>query len=301
MSVAGTVVVIGFGMVALHVTEAQAADVAMSFGDQLLQVGESNLAGTVEGDVYHVSFNGQNVDTANAATRRPMREVLDYFAEQCKSHAEGIKTSFQHLDHTLHTLQPATEGGAGVLVFQKEVHDRGFVFCFAPDQTFSSQRGLLSRFAEAGRSGDFGRIGNMRYVAVKQLPTEARVVTAWTEGKMDITAMFPEHEDCPGRDFGSVPRPDGARRVLSATVEGAPAGVNGYVVAGKSTDVLDQVNRKLTDVGWHEIVTPDKVPHAGRYYTLGSKLDLVVTATDETHDMTSLSYIVSKGIGTTSH
>jgi hypothetical protein len=295
ITLAGTVIVVAFGAVAVRVSVARASDVGMSFGDQLLLVGESQTSGSLVADVYHVRVNGQTLETTNTTTDLPMREVLNYAADQCKNHADGLRDAFQHLDETLATKEP-TSGTSGALIVHQEYGERGYVFCVAPDHALNPVE-LMGRLEEAGHTGDFSRIGNMRYIAVRQMGPRARVVTAWHDGQFELAKMFPATEDAPGDDFGGVPRPDGARRTLSATVDGAPAGVNSYEVKGTANDILTSLDGKLVAKGWKVVPTAPGVPNAGKYYTLGTKEDLVVTASDGTAGMTNVAYVVSRNVG----
>lgn len=298
ITLAGTVVVVAFGAVAVHVSVARASDLGMTFGDQLMLVGENRASGSLVEDVYHVRLNGQSVETTNATTDRPMREVLDYAADQCRNHADGLREAFQHIDESLRTKQP-TIGTAGALILHQEYRERGFVFCVAPDHALNPVE-LLGRIEEAGKTGDFSRVGNMRYISVRQVGGRARIVAAWHDGPFELTKMFPATEDAPGDDFGGVPRPEGGRRTLSATVDGAPAGVNNYAVKGKAIDVLQRLDGKLLGAGWKVVTTAPGVPDTAKYYTLGTKEDLVVTAKDAEGGMTNVAYVVSRNVGNVS-
>jgi hypothetical protein len=298
VAVAGTFVVVAFAAVAIRVSVARAADAGMNFGDELLLAGESHASGSVAAGVYHVHMNGATVDSTNTTTNLPMRDVLNYAADQCKEHADGLRDAFAHLDHTLATREP-TSGTAGALVVHQEYGERGYVFCVAPDHALSPLE-LMSRLTDAGESGDFSRVGNMRYIAVQQTGGRSRVVAAWHDGTFEIAKMFPETGDAPGDDFGGVPRPAGGRRILSATVEGAPAGVNSYEVKGAPAGVLASLNAKLVAAGWKPVATARNVPKEAKYYTFGAKEDLVVTAKDATGGMTDVGYVVSRNLASVS-
>lgn len=294
VSFAGLFVVTAFGLVAARVSIARASDLGLNFGDELMSVGESRLSGNLDADTYHVHLNGQTIESSNITTRLPMREVLDYAEAACNKHAAGLKNAFGHLDKALATKEP-TEGPSGVLTVHREIGDRGFVFCVAPDREMPTAE-LVQRLAKVGDTGDFGRLGGIRYISVKETPLGSRVVTAWTEGRFSVRNMFPSSGDAPGDDFGDVPRPTGSRRVLSATVEGAPAGINGYSVKGAPNEVLTQLDAKLVSAGWKSTAVGATTPDVGKLYSLGSKLDLVVTANAVGDDLTNVGYVVSQNI-----
>jgi len=289
VSAAASFVLLAFSAVTVHVGLARASDVGMSIGDQLLLVGgEGNSTGAVAPGVSRVHFNSQILQSTNTSTTMPMRDVLNYVADQCKHHSNGLRDGFEHMN-----------GVSGALVVHKEFGERGFVFCVAPDHELDMTE-LMRRLRLATHSGDFSDVGNIRYVAVRQFDGHARVVTVWNDGPFEFGNMFPEDGDAPGEDFGGVPRPDGARRTLSATIEGAPAGVNTYLVKGAPAEVLTGLDAKLVGAGWKTVPTAKGVPNAGKYYTLGSKEDLVVTATNATDGMTNVGYVVSRAVASVS-
>jgi hypothetical protein len=293
---AGTsVVLVAFGLVAVRVSYARAAEAGMDFGEELRQMGEHHLSGDLNTDAYEVLLNGQQLTASSTETNRSMHEVLDYFQTECQNDAQGLSDKFAHLDPTLDTLAP-TSGVPGFLTIRREQEDRGFVFCMAADHELSGQEQIL-RVKSVGSSWDIGKIGDIRYVSVRKDGKRADVDAAWTHGKFDIHAMFPKTGDAPGEDFGNVPRPDGARRILTGTVTGAPFGVNAYEVAGSPEDVMSSVDMKLGAAGYKPIKMPENASRVSRFYELGNALDVGVTASSTHVGKTDVSYIVSRGIG----
>jgi hypothetical protein len=300
LSVTGVVVVGCFGTVVVRTAEARASDTGLTFGDQLMSVMEGRYSsGAVESDVYRVQLNGQTFNSTNVVTHRAMHEVLSHFATQCKVHAEGLSDSFKNLHATVSDLTPSTSGVEGALVVQREEADHGFVFCVAPDHKLTETE-LMSRLGVVGETGDVSKAGNLRYVGMRRQPNgDFNVVTAWTEGKLELYSMYSDASDVPGQDFGNVPRPDGGRRILSATIDGAPGGVNSYLVKGARADVLAGLDGTLKGAGWQALKMPEKVPHVGVGYSLGGNLQLIVSASPQEKD-TLVTYVVSRGLRATS-
>jgi hypothetical protein len=228
-----------------------------------------------------------------------MHEVLTHFATQCKEHAEGLGDSFKNLHATVKDLTPSTTGAPGALIVQREEANHGFVFCVAPDHQLTEPE-LMARLSLVGQTGDVSRAGNLRYVSMKRQPNgEFNVVTAWTDEKLDLYGMYSDTVDVAGQDFGNVPRPDGGRRILSATIDGAPGGVNSYIVKGAPAAVLTGLDGKLKGAGWQAVMVPASVPHVGMAYTLRGDLRLIVTGSPQEKD-TLVSYVVSRGLRSTS-
>jgi hypothetical protein len=298
VTVVGALVVGAFALVGLRMGEARAAELGMNFGEELLAINESHASGDIAGDVYDVDINGQHVESSNASTARSMHEVLSYFASECKEHADGLRDKFADMKGTVATLTPG-HGSPGSLAIQEEYVGHGFVFCIAT-KTPLSNADVVAQLGEFNRTGDLGAIGELRYVTYRESPSGNLVAAAWTSQSFNLHTMFPKEGDAPGQDFGSVPRPDGARRTVSATIAGSPGGINSYLVKGDPDEVRDALTTKLTQAGWSRVQMSPKISLDGLGFTLGSKLDLIVTANASTKGMTSVSYVVSRTIGTAS-
>jgi hypothetical protein len=298
VTLATSLVLVAFGLVAVRVSYARATDAGMNFGDELRQIGEHHLSGDLSTDAYKVSINGQTIDASSAETKRPMHEVLDYFQAQCNEDAQGLSDRLTHLQATVGAM-PSTAGIPGFMTVRREQQDRGFVFCMAADHKVSTQE-QLRRIKSLGSSGDFGRIGDVRYVSVRIDGDRSNVVAAWTHGKFDVRTMFPKEGDAPGEDFGNVPRPEGGRRILTGTVAGAPFGVNAYEVSGAPTEAMTAVDAKLISAGWKLTTVPAGVPQVSRFYSLGNTMDVGVSATATHRGQSDVSYIVSRSVGSVS-
>ncbi len=284
------------GFVAVRVSYARAAEAGLNFGDELRQLGEGRLTGALSSEVYELSLNGQPFDTNSTATRRPMKEVLDYFQEQCTNNASGLSEELGHLSSTLRSL-PAGKGVPGYLTVRKEAGDRSFVFCMAPDHELTAKEKLF-RLRDVSDFGNFGRLGDVRYISVMQEAGGSTVTSMWTHGDFNVNTMFPKVGDSPGEDLGGVPRPDGARRVLTGHIVGAPYGVNVYEVQGLPAVALSAVDAKLQGMGWKPVSIPDEIHSRSRFYSHGNAMDIQVIAQQGSGSATNVAYMVSRAIGT---
>jgi hypothetical protein len=291
---------VGFlALVVARVSIAAASDAGMNISDELMRVGEHHVGGDVPDSVYDIELNGQTFYSANSATPASMGAVLDYFQQQCRQHSLGLRESFQHLDTTMQTL-PSTPAAAsdaeGVLVVRKDAGDRGYIFCVAPDHTLTRGE-IVERVARFGRTGDLSSVGELRYIATRKAEDVTQVVTAWTDAPLRLAQMFPLEGEVPGVDYGNVPRPDGARRTLSGSIKGSPFGINSYEVHGAMPAVLGNVDAKLTAAGWKRESGGPEVPDNGRFYSLGTSLDVVVAVDDVGSGLTRATYAVSYNRG----
>ncbi len=295
VALAWAVVLACLALVVTRVSVAAAADVGMSFSDELMKVGSHHVAGDMADDVYTMELNGQTVYSSNSATHRTMDVVLSYYEEQCTQHAQGLLENFGHLDDAL-TSFPTSTGTPGVLVVRKDSEDRGYVFCVAPDRPLSTEE-FLKRLARFGKTTDLSTVGDIRYVAVRKGDDGAtQVVAAWTQNPFVLSRMFPAEGEVAGVDFGGVPRPDGARRVLSGTIQGSSYGVNSYEVRGSVDSVLASVDSKLAAAGWQRQAA-GPIPSTGRFYALGTKVDVAISVLDVGGGLTQATYAVSRNVG----
>jgi hypothetical protein len=298
VALATVLVLVIFAFVAARISYARVTDGLLDFGEELRRTSGQNINAEHQGDLYEIVLNGQPLDSANASTRHSMHEVLDYFQSQCKDNANGLSDTFANLPKSVDGL-PLGKGSEGFFTVRREQENRGFVFCMAADKKLSNAE-MIMRLRRAGTTGDFGLIGDVRYVTVYKEENGARVFTAWTHGTFNVYSMFPKTGDAPGEDFGGVPRPDGGRRILSATVTGAPFGANAYEVPGAPTDVAKGLDTKLVAAGWKLVPTAPGVPNDTQFYSLGNAVDVGVNARKAHGDTTHVSYIVSRGIGSVS-
>lgn len=212
---------------------AQMTDLTVRFGDELSKLPrEQGLSGDVSGDAYRVLVNGSTAQISSGSTALGVAEVLSHAFDDCSQHADGMADDFSRLDRA---IQPnaarTTKGGPGFSVIKQQVDDdQGFVICFANGRELSTAE-ALERLRELADTGDLSRIGYLRYVNARKAKDGGTFVYAvWTDSVFNVKTMFPETGDAPGTDPVGVKRPDGARRLFSATVEGAPAALFVYDV-----------------------------------------------------------------------
>jgi hypothetical protein len=285
-----------FALVAARITYARATDAGLDFGEELRQMGERNLAGEHKDDLYGVMLNGQLVDSTSASSRRSMHELLDYFQTECKEDAVGMADKFADLPRSVGQLATG-KSSEGFLTVRREQDNRGFVLCFGSERS-PSRSERLAQVRKAGTTGELGALGDVRYVVVYKAESGSRVFAAWTHGSFNVYKMFPDKGDVPGEDLAGIPRPDGGRRILSATVTGAPFGVNAYEVMGAdAAAVAKELNTKLLSRGWKLVPTAPGVPNDTQFYTLGNSVDVGINARKVHGDRTQVSYLVSLGMG----
>jgi hypothetical protein len=284
-----SVVIGAFGAVALRAGYARANDAALLFGEQLLSM-DQTATGTIDSEAYRLSINLQPVSIASATTLLSQDQVLDYFQHACEEHAGKLDQRFASLRDTVHNLTPS-EGAPGYGTVRGMRGSHGFVVCMAPDHALTQEE-KFARVKDAAASGDWGKLGDVRYVATEKAGPGTHVVAAWTTGTLRLADMFPKSGDAPGRDWAHAPRPAGARRVMSSFAEGTTYGVNVYEADGAPEVVREGVKRGLESEGWKFLETPKLVPQLGDAYSVGGD-DLVVTVHESRKGKSAVSYVYS--------
>jgi hypothetical protein len=292
------VLLCGFGLFALRSAYARANDAALIFSQQLLAL-DSSGAGAVQGEATRLNMNEQQVLVNSTATPRPIREVLDYFEVQCRDHAQGMTGTFAHLDGSLRTMAPSS-GASGFGVMKRVAGDKGLVACLSADHALEKEE-MAARLEQAVVTGNLGKLGGLRYVAVETAGAGSHVVALWTEGDLNLARMFPKEGDAPGRDWPGTPRPAGSRRLLSAYAEGTSYGVNVYTVPGEAGAVRASIDDDLHRAGWTGFALPKGVPDVGSgYWRPGATgADLVVAVKDAGGGKSSVSYVYSTMVNAT--
>jgi hypothetical protein len=111
--------------------------------------------------------------------------------------------------------------------------------------------GLLARLTAFAESGDLARVGGLRYVYARATDEGTHFLVFHTDESLNIYEMFPQTGDAPGRDVPGLPRPEGARRFMSAWEEGDPHAITMYATTRQSADELRGWYREaLPGAGW---------------------------------------------------
>jgi len=197
---------------------AAAEETGLAAGRELAQ-----LAPLVE-DTVEIVLNGQPMRVSNAVVGQSVDEVLDRFEPHCRAHS------------VLRSTDPSG--------------NEGMIACFA--EGTARAPGLLESFGKLGRSGDLRVFGDVRYVYARRTdPAHTHVLTASTDARFDARKVVAEEGvDVPGTDSSLAPRPDGAQRILSASIEGTPFALRIYRSHGSPDAVMAQLDETMRARGW---------------------------------------------------
>lgn len=121
---------------------------------------------------------------------------------------------------------------------------------------FTGQRpGTLAELLEAARqlveTSDLSSFGSVVYAyAERNAHGRTHVVTLWTQTGLDLGRMFPATGDAAGEDSRVLPRPQNARRTLSAAAEGMPFGLRLYETSASPASVRRFYDDWMRGNGW---------------------------------------------------
>ncbi len=187
-----------------------------------------------------VVINGAHLQLSVGASKRSVSEVLDHFQRRCASRSGGFGEQLQ--DALIAASQAQSVSHAAVLDGSYRIADEthGVVACLDTGRSVMSMEELARRAQRVTESGDLSQLGHLRFVSAERGDQRTVFVAMWTEGAINLRHMFPGDGDAPGVDHPGVPRPAGARRVLSAWEHGQDKAVNAYRVGNTSPTVARQ-------------------------------------------------------------
>jgi hypothetical protein len=223
---------------ALHRARANVGEVMLSLGAQLMLYANART----QTPPRQLVLNGLALQVSTGTSRDAPQTVLDAFAAMCKQRAGQLRATL---------AAPLARGGAidsdmglldGVLRVGNET--RGALACLDVGTRELSLEEWVERAKRVAETGDFAQLGALRYVSVQGSEHGSFFVATWSEGSLALAHAFPARGDVPGRDLELVPRPGGARRILSAWESGRTEATNVYLAQRQTPAQLEAFYRR---------------------------------------------------------
>jgi len=238
-----------FGAALARTATARVSESLAGFGRELA---------ALPGTALHTSprlltVNGVTLHVVAASSKLGVRELLDGLEALCRPRA-GIVVP-PGIPGDLRAPSDTTPVGG---ILRQESDTEGTIACLDPRERLSLEQVVerLRRFADTGNVAD---VGDLRYAFVTKGSERTTLVVLWTEGDVLVRDMFPPHTDAPGKDPMGIPRPDGARRVLSGIEHGAPYALTLYQGGRLSeAELLDWYISELRNAGFQVMPDPSK-------------------------------------------
>ncbi|MCC6555561.1 MAG: hypothetical protein IT372_21580 [Polyangiaceae bacterium] len=250
-----TVGALGIGL-ALGSAYGSVKDATLELGSEL---GKLDGAGSSR----PILLNGEPIFVASAVDDVKVDELLDRVEARCRENPIGIAAELPKLPAEARALletKLASRSSAGIIRHQGG--GKGMVACFMRSDASSSVGSMsgmadtIRRIAAVAETGDLSKLGNVRYVFAEPTANgRTHVVTAWTDGSFNLYSMLPQAGgDAPGSDLDGVPRPNGATRLLTATIDKVPYSLRIYDAPSSPGEVLAQYDQDLARRGWQKVM-----------------------------------------------
>jgi hypothetical protein len=256
---------------------AHATDAALGFGRELSGLSE------VTRDAEALLVNGQHFRHASVLVDESVPLVLDRLEAHCRKSQGPLGGALAELAATypreMNEHAPPSAASHGVI--REGDAERGMLICFTDQRS-----GGLAELTEAARrfveTSDLSSFGKVVYsYAERRSDGRSHVVTLWTESGLDLGSMFPATGDAAGEDSRVLPRPEHARRTLSAAAHGMPFGLRLYETSGSSASVQRFYDDWMRNNGWQVASRAEEQGASAYLRPDGYQAFLSVSAADE--------------------
>lgn len=249
------------GNVVLAVAVKAAAD---STTQNLRAFGRSALRysdGRTMNETRTIALNGAEVRMATGSTTDSVRQVMDFYAAQCREVDGGLSAQVREhspfrqelrrqLPAELNNFMDVNEAATMVRFV---TDSEGFIVCLNVGRERVDMNQFITRVVNAMQRGDLTGASDFRYVYAQRPSGDSTtsVVGFWSDrSNMNITRMFPTDGDSPGRAVPGLPRPVGMRRVLNAYESGTPLSYTTFVGTTPTARLESQLRRDMVSQGW---------------------------------------------------
>ncbi len=248
-------------LVVLHgAAQARVDELAADLGRYLLGV-----EGAREAEPVALQVNGLPLWLRSGVSQQPVAEVLDELERRCVD-AAGLRDLLP-AGARMHIPGPI---GRGVL--RRDDGSRGYVACLDPGQPLDRPQ-LIARLEAFTRTTDLAELGVLRFGWVEGDGSSTHYVAIDSAGALPLSQAFPSSGDAPGTDARGLPRPPGARRILSAGLASAAPGLTAYHAPAPAAPTAAGYVEALGAAGFR-LSQPDPTQHAwlvrdgGAHYAL---------------------------------
>lgn len=234
-------------------------------GEQLLGAGSEMmmLADAERQDTPRQLFvNGQRIFFSSGMAPMPPREVLARFEARCEQVDAQLMAQFSEVVAEHPDAPEARRLESFRPLLREERDGVGFVACLDLGAGRLEVDDYVQRFRRFRQTRDLHDIGDLRYVYVEPASNDrTHFVAIWSEGTLRFDHLMPETGDAPGVDPEGVPRPPGARRVVSAREDGIDEVATIYQGSELEEGQLESFyRRELPAHGWRVLDPTDGDP-----------------------------------------
>lgn len=263
-----------------------ASEGLLSFGHEMMRyAGDGSM-----GPERRLSVNGAELRFASGSTNDSVETVLAFYEQRCAEHDGGLRAQMDELNAGGRVASgllgagsarrsPATLRGGG--------ERQGFVACLDARGARWTLDELTARMRRFGETRDVSSIGHMRYLYAERSETgRTRYIGFWSDGRLNVSEMFPTTGDAPGEEIPGVTRAPGLRRLLLAREVGEPYGVAIYAGVANREETERHYRESMSRGGWTPLPLRGGTPDLGGQSMLAFEREartvhLVVDTTSE--------------------
>lgn len=167
-----------------------------------------------------IRLNGARISITSVSSDDQVSAILDRFVHMCARNSGGMREEIHALIARGAQIPEHVAEQFGVFRTQNEQRE-GTAACFARDAA-GGMSGLLDRVTKLAETGDLAALGQLRYVFAhrREGASTTHVLTLVSHDALPIEQIFPDSGDVAGPDLVPGVRPERARRVVSAELEG---------------------------------------------------------------------------------
>ncbi len=267
---AGVVLVagLGIGVFATHTAKADIGNATLKFGREIAPLATDGAT--------EVRLNGQSFFLREGNTDASVSTILDDFEARCAEDKGALGEFWSQVPKASmivdgHKLPKGMRSG---ILRTQEHPGEGVVMCIIKGQ--QTAKDFTEAFKNFAASQDLGDLGKLRYVYARARTGGTRVVTAWTDDSFSFAKIANADGTAPGSD-SRLPRPEGAKRLMTAEVVGSPYGVRIYEVGMAPEEVGVFYDKWAASTGDWRSVAPEHPEGTIRAYFQGGT-QVIVTA-----------------------
>lgn len=215
---------------------------------ELLTATQGLLMGIPEawqrGAPRELRINGAQIDVRSGHSQDSLHALLDRAEADCRLVSAGLYERSQR-------AKRRTGLSDGIL--RVEDSKEGLVACLPLGVREASWPELAARLEAFSRDGDLEVLGGVRLLRAEARQAGAFFVLVTTQGPVPLLRMFPAQGDAPGLDFEDIPRPQRARRVLSAWQQHGSPAINVYESKATQGQALDDYLNQAGTFGFRRL------------------------------------------------
>jgi hypothetical protein len=221
---------------------AEASERSLLFGQQL---GSFQVFAGRSTDVV---LNGQQLSLHTRMDQRPVREILNDFANTCRAGSQRAASEF--IEHTgTGSLQVAALQRLFVMRDQRG-DEQGTALCFA-GLGEGGLGSLTARFERFAQTLDLSELGALRYVYLRKNERGTHVLFVTSTGPLSLAGLWPSDDrDVAGAEPIAGARPKDSVRFISARLLGAPRGLTAYRTRRPATETLNDYANQVRAGGY---------------------------------------------------